>query len=80
MSKWINYTKHTAASQCIIDLAVWAIRKDVHIIFSPYMQKCNHVRILNGRWVWLLILLSGCGDHGNGEERLGVVEEVGHFL
>ena len=47
---WINFhIKHTAASQCsIIQLAVWTMRKDFHVIFSPYMQKWNHVQILNG--------------------------------
>ena len=27
------------------------MRKDFHVIFSPYMQKCNRVQILNGMGV-----------------------------
>ena len=81
---WINfYIKHTAASQCsITHLAVWTMRKDFHVIFPTCrnvhaeMQSC---RILNGRWVWLLVPLKGCGYHGSGEEKLRVVEELGHF-
>ena len=53
---WIHFhIKHTAAFQCsIIHLAVCAMRMDFHVLFPPYMQKCNHVQILNGRW-------DGCG-------------------
>ena len=37
---WINF--HIVASQCsIILLAVWTMRKDFHVIFPPYMQKCK---------------------------------------
>ena len=32
---WINYIKHTASQCSIIHLAVWAMRKDFHVIFSP---------------------------------------------
>ena len=59
------------------------MRKDIHVIFPPYMQKYNHVQILNGNgyngWVWFVVPLRVCGYHGNGEKQLMVVEEVGHF-
>ena len=47
---WIKFhIKHTAASQCsIIHLAVWTMRKDLHIIFSPYMQPVKSSRVTHG--------------------------------
>ena len=30
-------------------------------------------------WVWLIVPLRVCGYHGNGEEKLRVVEELGHL-
>ena len=42
----------------------------------PKAEMCNHVL---GRWVWLLVPLGVCSYHGNGEEKLRVVEELGHF-
>ena len=45
----LSYIYHT-----ITHLAIWTMRKDFHVIFSLYMQKCNHVQILNGTW-------DGCG-------------------
>ena len=30
-------------------------------------------------WIWLLVPLRVCGYHGNCEEKVRVVEELGHF-
>ena len=45
---------------CLIHLAVWTMRKDFHLIFSPYnaeMQSCAdtewNMSIMG--WVWLLV-------------------------
>ena len=42
--------KHTAASQCSIANTSCCLdhEKGLSCNFSPYMQKCNHVQILNG--------------------------------
>ena len=45
------------------------------------MQSCADTEWKTGvmGWVWLLVPFGVCGYHGNGEERLRVVEKVGHF-
>ena len=65
---WINFhIKHTAASQCsIIHLAVWTMRKDLHIIFSTLhveMQSCADTEWKMGVASFLLRV---CGYHGKG--------------
>ena len=37
------FSMYNASSCCL------AMGKNFHVIFSPYMQICNHVQILNGR-------------------------------
>ena len=34
----------------MIHLAVWTTRKDFHIIFHPYMQKCNTEWNMSIKW------------------------------
>ena len=45
------------------------------------MQSCADTEWNMGimGWVWLLVPLRVCGYHGNAEEKVRVVEELGHF-
>ena len=48
----------------------------------PYMQmqsRADTEKMDIMGWVWLIVPLSMCGYHGNGWEKLGVFEELGHF-
>ena len=72
---WINFhIKHTAASQCVLHLAVWTMSSTQ---FFPHTHSCAYTERKMGiiGWVWLLVPRV-CGYHGNGEEKLKVVENV----